>query len=86
MKILLTHIRPKDAWKALLFPQYLLGVRKNKTTEKSLAMLKLEKNRIEQDQETDSTLEAEGDAADINLISRKTQTYQSDVFGTSFTF
>ena len=54
---------------------------KLKTKEKTSAMLKLEKNRTEHEEETDSASEGEGDATDVNLISRKTQTYESDVCG-----
>ena len=44
-------------------------------------MLKPEKNRIERDEATDSASEGEGAATDINLFSRKTQTYESYVCG-----
>ena len=57
---------------------------KLKTKEKTSAMLKLEKNRTENEEATDSASEGEGDATDINLISRKTQTNESDVCGNLF--
>ena len=49
--------------------------------EKTSAMLKLEKNRTEHDAATDSASEGECDVTDVNLISRKTQTYENDVCG-----
>ena len=49
---------------------------KLKTKEKTSAMLKLEKNRTENEEATDSASDGEGDVIDINLISRKTPTYE----------
>ena len=54
---------------------------KLETREKTSAMLKLEKNRTEHDEATDSASEGESDVTDVNLISRKTQTYENDVCG-----